>query len=221
MEPRLRATKIIFAPYYADGVGVFDPSDNSFVLVDITSTISDDRKFNGAATASDGKIIFAPYYADGVGVFDPSDNSFVLVDISSTISDDRTEPRLRAKISRADHPSDNSFVLVDITSTISHDWKFRGAATAIDGKIIFAPSQADGVGVFDFGQRPFSCNMAHISTNSIYNELTPSNLLVRGSLTLVSISSTISHDWKFRGAATASDGKIIFAPYYAGRAGGV
>ena len=65
---------------------MFDPSDNSFVLVDIGSTISNVGKFSGAATASDGKIIFAPCNADGVGVFDPSDNSFVLVDIGSTIS---------------------------------------------------------------------------------------------------------------------------------------
>ena len=43
------------------GVGVFDPSDNSFALVDISSTISTDSKFLGAATASNGKIIFAPW----------------------------------------------------------------------------------------------------------------------------------------------------------------
>ena len=59
--------KIIFALYHADGVGVFDPTDNSFALVDISSTISTDEKFSGAATASNGKIIFAPSNADGVG----------------------------------------------------------------------------------------------------------------------------------------------------------
>ncbi len=59
-----------------------------FELVDISSTISIDWKFRGAATASDGKIIFAPCNAESVGVFDPSDNSFELVDISSTISHD-------------------------------------------------------------------------------------------------------------------------------------
>ena len=53
-------------PYHADGVGVFDPSDNSFALVDISSTISTDGKFGEPATASNGKIIFTPYNADGV-----------------------------------------------------------------------------------------------------------------------------------------------------------
>ena len=67
---------------------MFDPSDNSFELVDISSTISVDGKFDGAAAASNGKIVFGPRSADGVGVFDPSDNSFELVDISSTISTD-------------------------------------------------------------------------------------------------------------------------------------
>ena len=51
-------------------MGVFDPSDNSFALVDIGATISSDYKFNGAAAASNGKIIFAPFSADGVGVFE-------------------------------------------------------------------------------------------------------------------------------------------------------
>ena len=63
--------KIVFGPRNADGMGVFDPSDNSFELVDISSTISGNAKFRGAAVASNGKIIFAPNNADGVGVFDP------------------------------------------------------------------------------------------------------------------------------------------------------
>ena len=64
---------------YVDGVGVFDPSDNSFALVDISSTISTNGKFRWAAVASNGMIIFEPFHADGVGVFDPSDNRFALV----------------------------------------------------------------------------------------------------------------------------------------------
>ena len=61
---------VIFAPYNADGVGVFDPSDNSFVLVDIASTITTDKKFGAAATASIGKVIFMPSAADGLGIFE-------------------------------------------------------------------------------------------------------------------------------------------------------
>ena len=76
----------VFAPLSAVGVGVFDPTDDSFELVDISGMISSGNKFDGAAVAGDGRVVFAPYYANGVGVFDPTDDSFTLVDISATIS---------------------------------------------------------------------------------------------------------------------------------------
>jgi hypothetical protein len=34
--------RVVFAPSNADGVGVFDPTDDSFSLVDISATISTD-----------------------------------------------------------------------------------------------------------------------------------------------------------------------------------
>ena len=61
--------KIIFAPYSADSVGIFDPADDSFQLVDISVQLSGDRKFFGAAPAANGKIVFAPFSADSVGIF--------------------------------------------------------------------------------------------------------------------------------------------------------
>ena len=68
----------------ADSVGVFDPSDHSFELVDISSHITNDWKFNGATLAKNGLIIFSPLAAGtGLGVFNPMDNSFELVPISS------------------------------------------------------------------------------------------------------------------------------------------
>ena len=38
--------------------------------------------------------------------------------------------------------------LVDISAKISSDAKFMGAAAAGDGRVVFAPYKADGVGVF-------------------------------------------------------------------------
>ena len=67
-------------------MGVFDPTDDSFTLVDISATISSNAKFAGAAAVGDGRVVFAPWDADGVGVFDPTEDSFTLVDISATIS---------------------------------------------------------------------------------------------------------------------------------------
>ena len=188
--------KIIFPPYFADGVGVFDPADNSFELVDISSAITGTYKFAAAALANNGKVIFAPFGADGVGVFDPSDNSFELVVIGSKDFDGAVladngkvifSPRNADGVGVFD-PNDNSFEYVDISSTISIDHKFaaNGAVLVTNGKVVFTPSNADGVGVFD-----------------------PNN----NSFELVDISSVISIDWKFsRGAVLATNGKVIFPP---------
>jgi len=131
--------KIVFVPDHANGVGVFDPNGNSFVLVDISAPSSTvdlgglssftigGTKFCGGASASNGKVVFAPYVANGVGVFDPNDNSFVLVDISA--------------------PS--TTVNLGGLSGFTVAGKFGAAAAASNGNIIFAPFSADGVGLFE------------------------------------------------------------------------
>ena len=42
-----------------------------------------------------------------------------------------------------------AFSCVSIASTLSIDHKFHGAATAANGRVVFAPLNADCVGVFD------------------------------------------------------------------------
>ena len=77
--------KIIFAPYSADSIGVWDPADSSFQIVNILDKIRGDYKFVGAATDGSGKIFFAPAKAAGVGVYDPSDDSFEVFDLSAHV----------------------------------------------------------------------------------------------------------------------------------------
>ena len=61
---------VVFAPRYADCVGVFDAASDAFSCVSISSTLSISSKFNGAATAANGLVVFAPINADCVGVYD-------------------------------------------------------------------------------------------------------------------------------------------------------
>ena len=56
-----------------------------------------------------------------------------------------------------DH-ADESFQLVDIFAQASNYYNCGGAAPAANGKIIFAPSAADGVGVFDHADE----SLAHL-----------------------------------------------------------
>ena len=61
---------VVFAPRYADCVGVFNAASNAFSCVSIASTLSIDDKFAGAATAANGRVVFVPNVADCVGVYD-------------------------------------------------------------------------------------------------------------------------------------------------------
>jgi hypothetical protein len=116
---------VVFAPRDANGVGVFDPRDgaDTFVLIDISDTYAGPAagvKYMGAATASDGRVVFAPYYATGVRVFDPVHDTFTSVPIASKMSPTGT-------------PSIH---------------QFNSAATMSDGRVVFGPRHANGVGVF-------------------------------------------------------------------------
>ena len=63
--------RVVFVPYGANGAGVFDPVDDSFVFVDLSDTKTSAVNFAGATTLGDGRVVFAPLYADSVGVFYP------------------------------------------------------------------------------------------------------------------------------------------------------
>ena len=78
--------RVVFAPSNANGVGVFDPTDDSFILVDISGEFSGMSILAGTTTVGDGRVVFAPHFADGVGVFDPAADSFALFDISDAIA---------------------------------------------------------------------------------------------------------------------------------------
>ena len=198
--------KIVMAPYLAGGVGVFDPTDNSFQLIDISShSFTGTDKFHGAATSSTGKIVMAPLNAGGVGIFDPTDNSFQLIDISAQVTGTAlfcgAAAASNGKIVLSPYnaggvgvfdTTDNSFQLIDISTQISSTAKFCGAAVALNGKIFMAPVNAGGVGVFDPTDDSFQ---------------------------LIDISAQISGTYKFLGAAAAQNGKIVMAPCNAGGIG--
>lgn len=65
--------------------------------------------------------------------------------------------------------------------------KFQGAATADDGRVIFAPDNADIIGVFN-----------------------PLNDVFYGIL----IRDKISLNYKFFGVVKTDNGKIVFTPYW-------
>ena len=136
----------IFAPEREDCVGIYNPESRQFECVDIASQdpegfdkfLDTEHKFSDAVTTSGGLIVFAPLGADCVGVFNATSKEFRCVDISSAVIS-------------------NGEFLFDDDDNPSSNRKFRGAAMSQDGRVIFAPFNADCVGVFDPATDTFSC----------------------------------------------------------------
>jgi hypothetical protein len=118
--------RVVFPPIGGGGVGVFDPTDDTFTFVDISPTTA---RFHFAATLDDGRVVFAPYInpdaeEHGAGIFDATANRFTLVNTGTTSLDGITK-------------------------------RFSGAAVAPDGRVVFAPLSANGVGILKLP--PCSC----------------------------------------------------------------
>jgi hypothetical protein len=201
---------VVFAPKNAAGVGVFNPTDNSFSLVDISVTISTDYKFAGAATARDGRVVFAPLFALGVGMFDstaPAGSQFTLVHVdkpqnanfvgAALAGDGRVVfPPIGGGGVGVFDPTDDTFTFVDISPTTA---RFHFAATLDDGRVVFAPyinpdAEEHGAGIFDATANRFT-------------------LVNTGTTSLDGITR------RFSGAAVAPDGRVVFAPLSANGVG--
>ena len=181
------------------------PPDGSFSVVDVSGFISTDRKYIGAAAATNGLVVFGPFNADGVGVFDPDSLEFSTVDITSSFSattgfkyDGATATR-NGLVMFAPFFSRNVGVFNALNRTFSaipvpnpgFQALYSGATTADDGLVYFAPRWSRAIGIVD----PESLS---------YSEF--------------SIEGAVPHTERFNGAAS-SHGLIIFAPYTANSIG--
>ena len=192
---------VVFAPFRASCVGVFDSTSNAFSCHSISvATQYPYNRFSGG-TASNGLAILAPWYANCVGVFNPSTNSFSCVDISGRVTGlakfAGAVTTASGLVVFAPHGADCVGTFNPVTSDfncidVSVDGNFVGATMASNGLAIFIPRTADCVGVFDPATNAFSC-VDITATTSLY--------------------PTPYDNAKFHRGATANNGLIIFAPH--------
>ena len=139
----------------------------------------------------------------------------------------------RVRVFELFRPAEHPGWIFELVPTYSGTGQFNGAATAGDGRVVFAPANADHVGVYDptddsFTPVPFgSTGDPLIEMIGKFNGavtagdgrvvLVPSNANGVGvfnstddTFTLVPFDVTI--DTKFNGAAVAGDGKVVLAP---------
>lgn len=66
--------EIVFAPFYADHVGVYDPATGDYTTGPAHGEES--SAFAGASVAPTGEVVLAPLDSDRVGVYDPRSGSY-------------------------------------------------------------------------------------------------------------------------------------------------
>ena len=127
---------------------------------------------------------------------------------------------------------------IDIASKINHDDKYWGGVLAGNGRVYFAPRNADNIGELDLSTGAFSTiNISGtINHDNKYAEgvlagngriyfvphnadnigqLDPST----GAFSAMDISGTISHDAKYAGGVLAGNGRLYFVPHNADNIG--
>ena len=166
--------------------------------------------WGAASVATVGQVIFAPSDASIVGVYDPHASAFAFVDVSTTLPNASMPGKYAGAATTGAWPHHavfapgnadgvgvydaerSSFRYIDISATLNGTEKFSGAAATADGTtVVFAPRHARGVGVYDAATSGFS--------------------VVDVAYTLGAAGLAASAA-AFAGAATASNGQVIFAP---------
>ena len=157
----------------------------------------------------------------------------------------KDEGHYHAQISRISHlepgyspGKEPVFSTIDISSKINHDHKYVGGALARNGRVYFAPCNADNIGQLDPSTGAFStmdisgkinhdrkyCGGVLAGNGRVYlvpynadnvGELDPST----GAFSTIDISGTISHDLKYREGVLAGNGRVYFVPWNADNIG--
>lgn len=180
--------RIVLAPQSSSSVGIFDPSDDTYVSGP-THGHGVDNAFQGAVTLEDGRVALIPDAASNVGLFDPKDDSYTDGPSSGggfiegvRLEDDRVVfvPFTTSAVEIFDPDADT------VVSGPTHgqgSTAFWGGALAPDGRAIFAPQDSDNVGIFDPSDDSYTSGATHgVGSNA------------------------------FQGAASALSGKVVFVP---------
>jgi len=161
-------TKIIYAPYMLDYVGILDTTSNTFSSVPISTHAVGDKRFNGAVGVGT-KAVLVPFKANEIGIFDVSTNSASTRSCPGASGTEKFwggaavgtvvvfAPYDNNAVGLFDVDADNYWQVTHTTTgeALSGQNKWRGA-TAMGTKVIFAPWDTHQVGIFDVPQNSFT-----------------------------------------------------------------
>ena len=74
--------EVIFTPYNADVVGIYNVNEGTFTTVD--TGLTGGQKFIGSGAVVGSKVVFTPRHADVVGIYDVNEGTFTTVETGLT-----------------------------------------------------------------------------------------------------------------------------------------
>lgn len=148
---------VIFVPFSADCIAVFNPVTNALSCVQTAPLLTDNYKFMDAALRDDDTAVFAPLWAGCVGILSPT-NIFQCIDITTadqTLFIDTTgvTPELIRTMEAQFGAS--PYVISDSDAILTKP-QFVDVAVFSDNTAIFAPLNSNCIGLLSPGNI-FSC----------------------------------------------------------------
>ena len=151
--------RVVFVPFNANTVGLFDPVTNTFSTI-TTSLVLNSAAYIGGVLLPDGRAMFVPYNATTIGIFNPATNTY------STISG---APGGSAHIGGVLVP-DGRVLFVPTSTTIGifnpatntystiagTPGAYIGSVLLPDGRVVFVPANATTIGLFNPATNTYS-----------------------------------------------------------------
>ena len=152
--------RVVFVPYVATNVGIFNPATNQFSTVTGTTNPGGNSAYQGGVLLPDGRVVFVPTNATNVGIFNPVTNQFSTVTGTTNpggslaykggvlLPDGRVVfvPYNATNVGIFD-PVANQFSTVTGTTNPGGSSAYIGGVLLPDGRVVFVPANATNVGM--------------------------------------------------------------------------
>jgi alpha-tubulin suppressor-like RCC1 family protein len=159
--------RVVFVPYNAPNVGIFNSRTNIFSLgpVILPAGIN---KYVGGVLLPDGRVIFIPYNAENIGIYNPVSNTFSVLAGNLTgnakyyggvllpngyvlfVPNNSTSIGIY-------NPFQNIYSTAQSGLLIGNN-KFRGGVLCPDGKVVFIPKTSSHIGIYDYFTNTYDKN---------------------------------------------------------------
>ena len=193
----LRDGRVVFVPFCAKTIGIFDPTTNTYSTV---PGAPGGAAYHDGVLLADGRVLFVPFCATTFGIFDPKTNEYSTIagvrapgkaayNGGVLLQDGRVMllPWYSKRIGIFD-PKTNKYSLG--AKSALDKYAYRGSVLLADGRVLFVPHSTTGIGMFD----------PKTNTHSVVAEIP-------------------SKEFMYFGGVLLPDGRVLFVPYCAATIG--